>query len=65
MATLKVVDEIHVSTHQLPTVWNRSAKRGQILAGQRRRLRDFASQKVQAMLKLYLDELLDEGDGGR
>jgi glycosyltransferase involved in cell wall biosynthesis len=39
--------------------------RSQILAGQRRRLRDFASQKVQAMLKLYLDELLDEGDGGR
>ena len=48
MAMLQVVDEIHVSTHQLPTVWNRSAP-----------------QKVQAMLKLYLDERLDEGDGGR
>jgi hypothetical protein len=60
MATLQVVDETHVSTHQLPAVWNRSANRSQILAGQRRRLRDFAPQKVKAMLKLYLDVLLDE-----
>jgi glycosyltransferase involved in cell wall biosynthesis len=33
--------------------------RSQILAAQRRRLRDFAPQKVKAMLKLYLDELLE------
>jgi glycosyltransferase involved in cell wall biosynthesis len=32
--------------------------RAEILAGQRRRLRDFAPSKVQAMLRLYLDELL-------
>jgi len=32
--------------------------RDQLLAGQRRRLKDFAPQKVQAMLKWYLDELL-------
>jgi glycosyltransferase involved in cell wall biosynthesis len=32
--------------------------RAEILAGQRRRLRDFAPSKVQAMLRLYLDEFI-------
>jgi glycosyltransferase involved in cell wall biosynthesis len=41
------------------------AYRNEILEGQRRRLRDFTPQKVKAMLKLYLDELLDGCDGGR
>jgi glycosyltransferase involved in cell wall biosynthesis len=40
-----------------------TAYRSAILAGQRRRLRDFALPKVQAMLKFYLDELLEEGEG--
>ena len=33
--------------------------RAQILAGQRRRLKDFAPEKVKAMFRLYLDELLE------
>jgi glycosyltransferase involved in cell wall biosynthesis len=37
--------------------------RAEILAGQRRRLRDFAPSKVQAMLRLYLDELLASSAG--
>jgi glycosyltransferase involved in cell wall biosynthesis len=32
--------------------------KAEILAGQRRRLRDFVPSKVQAMLRLYLDEFL-------
>jgi hypothetical protein len=42
-----------------------TAFRSQILASQRHRLKDFTPQKVKAMLRLYLDELLDGGDGGR
>jgi glycosyltransferase involved in cell wall biosynthesis len=42
-----------------------TAYRNEILEGQRRRLRDFTPQKVKAMLKLYLDELLDGCDGGQ
>jgi glycosyltransferase involved in cell wall biosynthesis len=34
--------------------------RAQILAAQRRRLKDLAPQKVKAMLRLYLDTLLEE-----
>ena len=42
-----------------------TAFRSQTLASQRRRLKDFSSHKVKAMLRLYLDELLDGGEGGR
>jgi glycosyltransferase involved in cell wall biosynthesis len=50
---------------RLQRVITDTAYRSQILAGQRRRLRDFTPQKVKTMLKLYLDELQDGGDGGR
>jgi len=50
---------------RLHRVTTDTAFRGQILASQRRRLKDFTPQKVKAMLRLYLDELLDGGDGGR
>jgi glycosyltransferase involved in cell wall biosynthesis len=47
-------------TERLHQVITDTAFRSQILAGQRRRLRDFAPQKVKSMLKLYLNELLGE-----
>jgi glycosyltransferase involved in cell wall biosynthesis len=43
---------------RLHHVMEDSEFRAEILAGQRRRLRDFAPSKVQAMLRLYLDEFL-------
>jgi glycosyltransferase involved in cell wall biosynthesis len=50
---------------RLHRVMTETAFRRQILARQRRRLKDFTPQKVKAMLRLYLDELLEGGDGGR
>ena len=58
-------DDYGTVTERLHRVITDTTYRSQILTGQRRRLRDFAPQKVRAMLKLYLDELLDERDGGR
>ena len=53
-------DDYGTVTERLHRVITDTTYRSQILTGQRRRLRDFAPQKVKAMLKLYLDELLDE-----